>query len=281
MKLIKGRKIADGILADLKRKIKKEKLKPGLAVVLVGEDKASKLYVNLKKKAAQEIGINFYLFKFRKDVSQDLIISKIRELNKDNKIHGILIQLPLPAELNTQKIISSVDYRKDVDGFSAQGGSASDGHPNNILEPVFPKAIIKMIEATGINLKNKRALVLANSKRFGEVMISALGKNKIKADYVLTKSLTPTLSLREKGIGQADIIISAVGKPGLIKGEMIKKGSIIIDGGVTKAGHKILGDVDTRSAKNITGFATPVPGGVGPVTVATLMENVYLASRSK
>lgn len=282
MKLIKGRKIADGILADLRRKIKKEKLKPGLAVILVGEDKASQIYVALKKKAARKIGVNFFFFKFGKNIPEGKIISKIKELNKDEKIHGILIQLPLPAKFNTQKIINAVVYQKDVDGF----------HPINIklfhkgkeiISPVFPKAIIKLLDSVYKIKKSSKAIVATKSKNFGEVMVLALAKNKIKADYVLASSLTrpsDTLSLRERGIRQADIIISAVGNPGLIKGKMIKKGAIIIDGGITKIGKKVLGDVDMNSVKKIASYLTPVPCGVGPVTVATLIENVYLASKN-
>jgi methylenetetrahydrofolate dehydrogenase (NADP+)/methenyltetrahydrofolate cyclohydrolase len=271
MKLIKGQKIADGILAVLKKKIKKEKLKPGLAVILVGEDKASKIYVALKKKAARKIGVEFSLFKFGKNIQEEKVIDKVKELNKDEKIHGILIQLPLPAKFDTQKIINAVDYRKDADGF----------HPRNVklfsqgkelFWPVFPKAIVKILEYSSRNLKRKNAVVVANSKKFGEAMKVALKKKELKAKYVLSRNL--------RKINDADIVITAVGKPGLIRNNMIKKGAIIIDGGIAKIGKKTLGDVDIKSVRNIAGFVSPVPGGVGPVTVATLMENVYLASKN-
>jgi methylenetetrahydrofolate dehydrogenase (NADP+) / methenyltetrahydrofolate cyclohydrolase len=281
MKLIKGRKIADGILADLKKRIKKEKLVPGLAVILVGENKASRIYVKLKEKAALKIGVNFSFFKFEKNAFQNLIISKIKELNKDEKIHGILVQLPLPAKFNTRKIINLVDYRKDVDGFNPINLKLFN-QGKEIISPVFPKAIIKILGLVREIKKNDKALVITKSHDFGRVMLLTLKKIRLKGDYMLVKGNKGIKGSKgDNKIKKADIIITACGVPGFIKGEMIKKGAIIVDGGITKVGKKVLGDVDIESVKNIAFYVTPVPGGVGPVTVATLMENVYLASKSK
>lgn len=272
MKLLKGKRISEKILKTLKNRIKREKLKPTLAVFLVGEDKASEIYVNLKSKAAEHVGIKFLLLKFKKTEREAKIIQKIEELNKNKKISGIIVQLPLLKKFNTQKIINTIDPAKDVDGF----------HPKNLkyflsgqpeICPVFPMAIMKFLKPSF----GKKAVVIAHSKKFGEIMIAALKKKKVKATYILQKEANKNLV----EIKRADIIISAVGQPGLIKGDMIKKGAIIIDGGITKVKKKVLGDVDFYSVKNTANYLTPVPGGVGPVTIACLLENVYLAAKKQ
>jgi len=273
MKLLRGKKIADDILKRIKADIRKNKIKPALAVVLIGENKASQIYVALKGKAAVKVGIGFNLHKFSKTASEEKIIQKIKELNSDQKISGIIVQVPLPKNLNTQKIINAIDPKKDVDGFS----------PKSISQPVFSKAILKILESVpSAELSDIRALssrrkaiVVANSKKFGEIMVAALRQEMVKAEYILSGNLQKNL----KKIQQADIIISAVGKPNLIKGDMLKKGAIIIDGGITKIGKKVLGDVNLESVKNVASFLTPVPGGVGPVTIACLLENTYLVAK--
>jgi methylenetetrahydrofolate dehydrogenase (NADP+) / methenyltetrahydrofolate cyclohydrolase len=274
MQLLKGKKIAGKILMDLKKAIIKQKLKPGLAVVLVGENKASKVYVGLKKKAAKAVGINFYLYKFKAREKESTVIGKIKELNQDKKIKGIIVQLPLPEGFSTQKIINAVDAQKDADGF----------HPVNLkafladkirVYPVFPKAIIKILEFSRAKLKNKRAIIIANSKIFGETMEIALRQKGIKAEYILAGKIKK----ESVKIKNADILITAVGKPGLIQGDMIKEGAVIIDGGITKVGKKVVGDIDFDSIRNRASCITPVPGGVGPVTIACLLENIYLLSK--
>ncbi|MFA4817933.1 MAG: bifunctional 5,10-methylenetetrahydrofolate dehydrogenase/5,10-methenyltetrahydrofolate cyclohydrolase [Parcubacteria group bacterium] len=286
MKLLRGKRIAGKILADLKKAIKKENNRPGLAVILIGENKASGVYVGLKKKAAKEIGINFSLHKFKEFEKEAVIIGKIKELNENKKIHGIIVQLPLPKNFSTQKIINTISLAKDADGFSAQGGPAEGWHPKvdklcskNYTKtlPVFPHAIILLIESSKQKLQGKRAIVIANSKKFGETMTAALKREKIRGEYILYKNYKKCLP----AIGRADILISAVGKPGFLKGDMVKKGVIIIDGGITKIGKKVLGDVDLKSVKNKVSYISPVPGGVGPVTIACLLENVYLLAPKK
>lgn len=268
MKLLKGKKIADEILKKIKGEIKKSSLQPALAVILIGNDKASHLYVNLKRKAAQKIGIKFQLVRFSEKVKEEEIIQKIKELNADKKISGIIVQLPLSKKLSTQKIIDAIDLQKDVDGFSSKNNAS--------LQPVFPQAIIEMLSAIFLKVpfrKEARAVVIANSEIFGEVMVDTLKKKKISGEYILSNKLKESI----KKIQEADIIISAVGKPGLITDKMIKKDAIIIDGGITKKGKKVFGDVDFKSVKNVASYITPVPGGVGPVTIACLLKNTYLA----
>ncbi len=270
MKLLQGKKIADRILGDLKKKISAQKNKPGLAVILVGNDKASQLYVKLKKKAAERIGIKFQLFRFSAKIKEAKIIQKIQKLNVDKKISGMIVQLPLPKNLNTQRIMDTIDPRKDVDGFSAK--NIAD------LQPVFPQAIMEMLSVSFLKVpfrKEVKAVVIANSEKFGEVMVDTLKKKKISGAYILSSQLQKNI----KKVQNADIIISAVGQPGLITDKMIKNGVIIVDGGITKKGQKVLGDVDFNSVKDKAAFLTPVPGGVGPVTIACLLRNTYLANK--
>ncbi len=270
MKLLEGKKISEKILASLKKKISIKKTKPELAVILVGEDKASETYVFLKEKAAKKIDMSFHKFKFKENVPEKEIIEKIKELNANKKISGIIVQLPLPKKFHTQKIINTIFLQKDVDGFSSQNNSKG-------LQPVFPKAIIKTLESSKANLKNKKTVIIANSKIFGETMQEALKRKKIESEYILSKELKQKIDKVQK----ADIIISAVGKINLIKSDMIKKGVIIVDGGISKKNGKTFGDVDFRNVSQKASFISPVPGGVGPVTIACLLENVYLASLKK
>ena len=276
MKLLEGKKISEKVLNEVKTSIRKEKLKPVLAVVLVGDDKASEIYVKLKGKAAKKVGIGFKLYKFRKTEKENKIIETVKKLSRDKKISGIIIQLPLPKKFNTQKIINSLDSRKDVDGFHPQNVRKFIEYTGEIW-PVFPHAIVRLIKSSGMKIENKKAVVLANSVRFGEVMGAALRNKGMKASYILARNIKN--KLRE--IKLADVVISAIGKPGLVKGVMTKKDVVIIDGGITKKGKKVLGDVDFESVKKASGYLSPVPGGVGPVTIACLLENVYLASKKQ
>lgn len=278
MKLLYGKSVAQEILSRLKNDISLREQKPGLAVILVGSDKASQLYVALKERTAKEIGMNFFRYDFSQNVSQEEILQQIEKLNNDANVNGVIVQLPLPAGYDTQKIIASIDPKKDADGFSAKGAvsasgarSTSDEHPE--LVPVFPKAIIKLIESSEQNLVGKKAVSVVNSELFGQTMVEMLGRENVASEYVLAENI---LSNLEK-IKASDIVVSAVGSPGLLRGEMFKDGSIIIDGGIEKVGEQVFGDVDFASTEGINGHITPVPGGVGPVTIACLLENVYLA----
>lgn len=262
---LRGKKEADKILKEVQKGIKKAKIKPFLAVILVGENKASEIYVKLKKEAARKAGIGFELYKSNGKVDQKIIEAKIGKLNKNQKINGIIVQLPVPKKFDAPKMINAIAPEKDVDGFSNRGGK---------ILPVFPKAIIRLIESSGKNIKGKKALIVANSKLFGKTMAEMLKTKKVKAEFILNKEIFKNSEKLKK----ADILITAVGTGGIIKGEMIKKGAIVIDGGITRENGKTRGDVDFNSAKKVAGFISPVPGGVGPMTVAGLLENVYLAA---
>lgn len=268
MNLLYGKPIADEILNRLKSEISLHEQKPGLAVILVGDDEASKIYVGLKEKTAQEIGMNFFRFDLAANISQEHLIERIEKLNHDKMVNGIIVQLPLPAGFDASKVISAISPDKDADGFL---------NKSEILLPVFPKAILKMIQSAGQDLNQKKALVVANSHEFGEMMTKMLSQSGLVSKYVLSAELPS--NLRE--IETSDIVVSAVGSKGLLRGEMLKNGCIIIDGGIEKDGEKVVGDVDRASFEGKNVFLTPVPGGVGPVTIACLLENTYLAFKAQ
>jgi methylenetetrahydrofolate dehydrogenase (NADP+)/methenyltetrahydrofolate cyclohydrolase len=276
MELLYGKPVAEKILNRLKSDISLCEKKPGLAVILVGDDVASQIYVNLKEKKAREIGMNFSRYDFAQNTPQDEILNQIEKLNQDESINGIIVQLPLPKVFGTQKIISMIAPKKDADGF----------HPENTqlflqnkggISPVFPLAIMKLIESSLEDITGKSAIVLANSDEFGKIMSTMLSSQNINSQYVLAENIPSKL----EQIKEADIVVSAMGSPELIKGEMLKDGAIIIDGGIEKVGEKVFGDVDFGSTCALSGFITPVPGGVGPVTIACLLENVFLAFRNQ
>jgi methylenetetrahydrofolate dehydrogenase (NADP+)/methenyltetrahydrofolate cyclohydrolase len=238
----------------------------------VGDDEASHIYVNLKEKKAREIGMNFFRFDFSLDVSEQTILQQIEKLNADLAVDGIIVQLPLPKGFDQQEIISSINPKKDADGF----------HPINAelflqrtggISPVFPSAIMQLIEGTGEKLTGKNGIVIANSDDFGRIMCAMLEGQNIASRYILSENISSNLG----EIKESDIVVSAVGSPGLLKGEMFKDCAIIIDGGIEKVEGDVLGDVDFASTEALNGYITPVPKGVGPVTIACLLKNVFLA----
>ena len=241
-------------------------------MLLVGNDNASKLYVSLKEKTAKEIGIDFSLFKYGENVAQAEILQQIEKLNLDENVHGIIVQLPLPQGFDTQKIIESIDPKKDADGFHPENTKLFlDG--NDGVSPVFPRAIRCLIESSGEELAGKKAVVVANSDEFGKIMCAILLQIGVVGEYVLSGNILSNLD----DIKGADVVVSAVGTPGLLNVQMLKEGAIVIDGGIEKVGDRVLGDVDFASLAAFNGHITPVPGGVGPVTIACLLENVYLS----
>lgn len=267
MILLYGKPIADKILDRLKSDISMSKKKPGLAVILVGKDEASHLYVSLKEKKAGEIGMNFQRFDLAENVSENDIIDLIQKLNDDENTHGIIVQLPLPNNFNTEKIILRISSEKDVDGFSEKSE----------LVPVFPHAILLLMESSEETLERKKAIIIANSDEFGQTMAKVLLRNNIQAEYLIAKNMSENMNK----IKEAEIIISAVGSRGFLKGEMLKDNVIVIDGGIEKFNGKVVGDVDPTSLKVKNGFLSPVPGGVGPLTIACLLENTYLAFKAQ
>lgn len=277
MEILNGKKIADRISDDLKNKIAGENLQPVLAVVLVGGNEASKIYVNLKGKAAEKIGIGFREIAMSEDSTEEEILHEIRALNKDEKVNGIIVQLPLPQHLDKIEIIQAIDPKKDVDGFHDENIELFfAGHER--FFPVFPKAILetlKSVETDGNpSLLGKRAVIICNSQEFGKAMQETLTREKISSQYFFSDDVQDNLV----DLKEADILITACGVPNLIRGEMLRDNMIIIDGGITRVDGKVVGDADASSVQNLQGFLSPVPNGVGPVTIACLLENVYLAT---
>lgn len=269
--IIDGKKIANELLEDLKLKTSKLEKKPCLAVILASDDASSKIYVNSKEKHSLYLGFKSSIYRFDKSITQGGLIKLIHELNENPDVNGILVQLPLYDHLNAQEIIELINPKKDVDGF----------HPINVgklslnLEPwatcCTPKGIIKLLKAYKIDLVGKNVLVIGRSNIVGKpVGTMLLNEN---ATVTLAHSKTRDLKNIAK---QADIIISATGCPKLIKADMVKKGAVVIDVGISRQlNGKLIGDVDFEKVKNVASYITPVPGGVGPMTIACLMENTY------
>ena len=274
--IINGKAIAEALLNDIKAKISIRinagKRAPCLAVVLVGADPASHIYVRNKRLASEKAGVKSIVHELPATISEEELFALIDELNDDVNIDGILVQSPLPPQISDEKIIERISVDKDVDGF----------HPYNIgrlavrqptLRSCTPFGVIKMLQASNINLMGLDAVVVGVSNHVGRPMALEL----LLAGCTTTSCHRHTKDLAEN-IKRADLIVAAAGKPGLIKGEWIKPGAIVIDIGINRLDDgSICGDVDFESAKARASYITPVPGGVGPMTVATLMENTLLA----
>ncbi len=277
MRIFNGKKIADKILEDLKEKISKERILPTLAVIYVNSNPESELYIRKKRETSKEIGIRFFCYVFKKTEKEEKIIERIRKLNSSPSIDGIIVQLPLPKGFNTEKIIEAIDPKKDVDGFHKKNRELlKKGRP--YFFPVLPQAIFLALKK--VRKKRKKILALVNSDIFGKTLEEFLKKKRIKVKYLIFKKKDfPKI---KKELKKADIIISVLGKPFFLKGEMIKKGVALIDGGIRVLEKgKIKGDVDRESVKEKASFLTPVPGGIGPLTVALLLKNVYLSAKRK
>ena len=273
--LINGKTIAAEIQQEVSDQISKLSLVPCLGVILVGKDPASELYVTLKQKASQKVGIDFNLYKFDEDAKESEILETVNWLNRDDDVHAILVQLPLPKHLDEDVIIRAMDPKKDVDGFHPKNIKAYI-NDESVLSPGLGMGIMQLITSTGENLNGKSALIIAKSKEFTKPL-----EHTLQAFEVEASSMKPSDSNLKNKMIESDIIISAVGKPKWITKDSIKESSILIDVGTTKIGNGTVGDVDFESCKSKASWITPVPGGVGPMTVAMLLKNtVALASKS-
>ena len=275
--IIDGKAIAQRFKDRLKEEVrflKEHGIKPGLAVVLVGDNQASLLYVKAKSKACEDIGISSYQHTFHKDITAAELLWQISELNKDHKVHGILVQLPLPRHLNEEGILEAIYPEKDVDGFNPYNiGRLVIGSP--LLQPCTPLGIMKLLEDTGIDLSVKEAVVVGRSNIVGKpVAIMLLQRNA-----TVTVCHSRTHDLQEK-VKSADVLIAAVGRPLMIKGEWVKQGAVVIDVGINRLENgRIVGDVEFEEASKRASYITPVPGGVGPMTIAMLMHNTVEAAK--
>lgn len=273
--IIDGKALAAAVKTDLTHRV--EKLvkrghRPGLAVVLVGENPASLVYVRNKMRTCTEVGIENIEVRFAADTSEATVLAKIEELNQDERVDGILVQLPLPHHINPTRIIEAIDADKDVDGFhELNAGRLMTGVTG--FRPCTPYGVMKMLEAIDCDLTGKNAVVVGRSNIVGKPLaLMLLEKN---ATVTITHSRTENLAAVTR---QADILIAAVGHAKMITADMVKPGAVVIDVGMNRddAG-KLCGDVDTESVKAVAGWITPVPGGVGPMTIAMLMTNTVEA----
>ncbi|MBR9690878.1 bifunctional methylenetetrahydrofolate dehydrogenase/methenyltetrahydrofolate cyclohydrolase FolD [Candidatus Woesearchaeota archaeon] len=270
---IDGKTIAKEVRSKIKKEVHKIKDKIGLAVILVGDNPASKLYVNMKQKACKEVGMDSYKYEFQKNISEEEVLSIIKTLNKDKKIHGILVQLPVPDHIDEKKIIHAINPDKDVDCFHTENVGEMFIEPDyEKILPATPKGVIKLIESTGIDIKGKNAVVVGRSNIVGK----PVGMLLLQKHATVTYCHSRTKNLKEH-TKYADILIAAVGRHELIKADMVKKGAVVIDVGINKVGAKVVGDVDFNKVKKVAAYITPVPFGVGPMTIAMLLENTLIA----
>ena len=269
--IIDGKKIAAKLREDLKKKIidlkSTFKSVPGLTVILVGDDPASKIYVKNKEKFSKEVGMNSEVLRYPKNVEESVILDKIIELNKDKKISGILVQLPLPKHISQKKVIETILPTKDVDGFHPVNvGNLSSGYDSSI--PCTPLGCFLLLKKIEKNLSGKHAVIIGRSNLNGKPMAQLL----LKENCTVTITHSKTKDLKEE-CRKGDIIVAAVGKPKLVKGDWVKKNAIVIDVGINKTESGIVGDVDFDEVSKVARAITPVPGGVGPMTIACLLNN--------
>lgn len=278
-KIIDGRLLSKKIKQKVKKQVEKLDYQPGLAVVLVGNNPASQVYVKSKEKACQKAGFYSEKVEMDDDTTQKKLLAQIQKLNTDPKIHGILVQLPLPDHLDEKAVIDNINPKKDVDVF----------HPFNVgelclkkrlpeldelLAPCTPKGIMRMFEEIKLDLSGKKAVVIGRSNLVGKpIALMMLAKNStIEICHSRTQNLAEATS-------QADILVAAVGKPNFVTKDMVKPGAVVIDVGINRTKDGLTGDVDFDEVEKIAGHITPVPGGVGPMTIASLLENTLLLAK--
>ena|ERR1041385_3773455 len=286
--IIDGKKIAEDIKREVKAQTDSLKsgrgITPGLAFILVGENPASQAYVRMKGKGCDEMGFYSVTEKLSAETSEEELLRLIQRFNGDPKIHGILVQLPLPKHINEAHIITAIDYRKDVDGF----------HPINVgrlvigqdcLKPCTPVGVQELLMRSGNDPGGKHVVIVGRSNIVGKPVMNILLQKQQGANAVVTIAHTGASDISQF-TRQADILVAAIGKAECITGEMIKRGAVVIDVGInrvddatTKTGYRLTGDVDFPSASQIAGAITPVPGGVGPMTIAILLRNTLYAAR--
>jgi len=288
MVVLDGRKIFNKIKNELSVEVEKMKSDgnraPHLVAMLIGEDPASQTYVNAKVKACSEIGFQSTVLNYADDISQDDLLSKIEDLNMSPEVDGLIVQLPLPKHIDDNKVIHAISYKKDVDGF----------HPINIGRmvlslpcylPATPFGVLSLLEEYKIQTAGKRCLVIGRSHIVGTPMSILMSRNQSIANCTVTLAHSKTKNLRDLTL-ESDIIIVAIGVPHFLTSNMVKEGAVIIDVGIhrvpsvdTKRGYKLVGDVDFDNVKHKAAYITPVPGGVGPMTISSLLRNTLFSAK--
>ena len=275
--IIDGKSIALSVRQGLEPRVEALKAKgvtPGLTVVVVGDDPASAIYVRNKERASQKLGMNGTVLRMPGETTQEELLTVVRKLNADDSIHGILVQLPLPAHIDEHAILREIDPDKDVDGFHAMNaGRLLNGEKGFVA--CTPKGVMRLLETTGVDLNGKNAVVVGRSNIVGKPMALLL----LQKNCTVTIAHSRTRNLADV-TRSADILVVAVGRAGMITGDMIKPGAIVMDVGINRVDGKVVGDVDFESAKEVASYITPVPGGVGAMTIAMLMENAVEAAEN-
>ncbi|MBP1765637.1 MAG: methenyltetrahydrofolate cyclohydrolase, partial [Firmicutes bacterium] len=277
MQLLDGNKIAATIKQEVIDGVsalrEQHGVTPGLAVIIVGEDPASKVYVGRKHKACEEIGVYSEVIKMPAETTEEELLATLDGLNQNPKIHGILVQLPLPKHINTERVLDQIRPDKDVDGF----------HPLNVgnlgigregLVPCTPNGVIKMLEICGIPTEGKRAVVIGRSNIVGKPMANLLLARNATVNICHSRTQDLASVCRE-----ADILVAAIGKPNFVTPDMVKPGATVIDVGINRVDSKLVGDVNFEACKDVAGAMTPVPGGVGPLTIVMLLFNTLKATK--
>lgn len=276
-RIIDGKSIAKELRESLAPRVaalKEQGITPGLTVIVVGDDPASAIYVRNKERACVKLGMNSQVLRFPAETTQEEILNTVRLLNQDDSVHGILVQLPLPRHIDEQAVLRAIDPDKDVDGFHAMNaGRLMNGEPGFVA--CTPKGVMRLLEVSGVELDGKNAVVVGRSNIVGKPMaLLLLQKN---CTVTIAHSHTKDLAAVTRS---ADILVVAIGRAGFITGDMIKPGAAVMDVGINRVDGKVVGDVDFESAKEVASCITPVPGGVGAMTIAMLMENTVEAAEN-
>lgn len=273
MKIIDGKALAESIRSTIKEKIERADKTPGLAVVIVGEDPASRIYVRNKIKACAQLGVRSYAYELPATATQGEVEALLDKLADDKNVDGILLQLPLPAHLNTEHALKHIPVAKDVDGFSSENLGKLMQHKESVVA-CTPLGVMKILESENVDLSGKHAVVLGRSETVGKPMAMLL----LNANATVTICHSKTKNLQEI-TRAADILISAIGKPKFITEDMVKEGAVVIDVGINRDENgKLCGDVDFENVKDKTSLISPVPGGVGPMTITMLLYNTCLVA---
>lgn len=290
MQIIDGKAIAaeikKEIAAEVNEIVVKGGKRPHLAAILVGHDGGSETYVAHKVRACEECGFTSTLIRYEDDITEETLLAKVEELNNDADVDGFIVQLPLPKHFNEQKVIEAIDYRKDVDGFHPiNAGRLTIGLPCYLS--ATPNGILELLRRYNIDTKGKKCVVLGRSNIVGKPVANLMLQKGTPGDATVTVCHSRTANIAEE-CRQADIIIAALGQPHFVKEEMVKEGAVVIDVGTTrvpttetKSGFRLMGDVDFANVSPKCSYITPVPGGVGPMTIVSLMQNTLLAAKKE
>ena len=269
--IIDGKHVAAKFLEDVRKRVEESKEKPGLAIVLVGKNPASEIYVGAKEKTCNSVGVSCERYNLDEKISQDELLKLVDELNQNRKIHAMIVQLPLPKHIDKNLIIDAILPHKDADGFTPVNlGNMVNN--NYTLLPATARACLELIKSTGVKIEGKSAVVVGRSNIVGKPSASLL----LRENATVTICHSKTKNLKDF-TEKADILVVACGKAKMIKKNMVKKGAIVIDVGINRVAGKLVGDVDFENVKEVAGYITPVPGGVGPMTIAMLLDNTLKA----